>query len=112
MNGTNPLIRPAGPQLVKDTAKPRADADDAAIGALFGAILFPPAGIILGHVSRGQARRRGLRPSVPASMGCILGYALTILVITGIILLIAAMARTGPPPLPCEAGANPHYPWC
>ena len=33
MNGTNPLIRPAGPQLVKDTAKPRASIHPACLTA-------------------------------------------------------------------------------
>jgi uncharacterized protein DUF4190 len=89
------LIQPGDPQWLKNAAKPRADADGAAIGAIFGAFLLPPLGIILGHVSRGQAKRHGLQPSAIATLGCILGYVFTVIAVIGIIVIVAAAAKSG-----------------
>lgn len=109
MNSADPLIRDNDPQWLKNAARPRADADGAAIAALILAFFFPPLGIILGHVSRGQARRRGLRPSVPATLGCVLGYVFTVLGILGIIMIVNAF--TPGQPVPCDY-TNSHYPYC
>src|SRR5260370_6870314 len=72
--------QPDGPPWVHAT-RPRADADGAAIAALITAFFFAPLGIIFGHVSRGQAKRRGRQPSVTATAGCVPGSIFTPLLI-------------------------------
>lgn len=96
MTDTGPLVRDSDPQWLKNAARPRADADSAAIGALFGAFLFPPAGIILGHVSCAQANRRGQAPSAPAWWGMVLGYVFTALTVIIIAVVIIAAVKSGP----------------
>lgn len=72
--------------------RPRADADGAAIAALIMAFLVPPLGIVFGFVSRGQAKRRGLRPSAVASWGAGLGIAFTLLSVLLAVMVIEAFA--------------------
>jgi tellurite resistance protein TehA-like permease len=77
--------------------KTKADADGAAIGSIFGAFLFPPLGIILGHVSRSQAKRHNQIPSSVATLGCVLGYIFTIISLIVIIIIVAAIAKSADP---------------
>jgi hypothetical protein len=75
-------------QSIYQPVQPKADADGAAIASLIIAFFIPPLGIILGHVSRGQAKRAGRRPSAAATWGTVLGYVFTVLTV----ILIAAVA--------------------
>lgn len=50
-----------------------------AILSLVFAIIFPPAGIVLGHVARRQIRQSGEQGSGLATAGLVLGYLLTAL---------------------------------
>jgi peptidyl-prolyl cis-trans isomerase B (cyclophilin B) len=90
-------------------ARPKADADGAAIAALICAFIIPVLGIIFGHVSRGQARRKGLEPSGVATAGCVLGYVFTAIAVIAIIAIAVAAAYAGS--APCDTG-NPNWPYC
>jgi len=68
----------------------RADADAAAVGGIISVFVFPPLGVILGHVSRGQARRRGLEPSAVATWACALGYVFIAAAVAVLAVLLAA----------------------
>ena len=59
------------------TPPQRAEADGAAIASLICAFLLAPAAIVLGHTSRGKARRGGMRPALVATWGTVLGYIAT-----------------------------------
>ena len=76
------------------TAPPRAEADGAAITALITAFFAPLLAIIFGHISRGQAKRKGLRPSAVATWGLVLGYVFTGLAVLLVISLAATAAKT------------------
>jgi tellurite resistance protein TehA-like permease len=80
-----------------ENVKTKADADGAAIGSIFGAFLFPPLGIILGHVSRNQAKRHNQIPSSIATLGCVLGYLFTGIYLIVIIAIVAAIAKNADP---------------
>jgi hypothetical protein len=62
-----------------------------------------------GHVSRGQARRKGLEPSGVAAAGCVLGYVFTAIAVIAIIAIAVAAAHAGS--APCDA-SNPNWPYC
>jgi hypothetical protein len=81
--------------VTTQTAPPRAEADGAAIASLISAFFIPLLAIILGHVSRGQAKRRGLQPSAVATWGTVLGYVFTGLTVLVVILLVATAAKVG-----------------
>lgn len=92
--------------------KPTAPADGAAIGAIICAFVIPPLGIILGHVSRGQAKRAGLNPAPVATWGAVLGYLFTITYIIIIIALaVAAVHAANSIPTTCDY-TNPNWPNC
>ena len=80
------------------TAPPRAEADGAAITALITAFFAPLLAIIFGHISRGQAKRKGLRPSAVATWGLVLGYVFTGLAVLLVIILVVATAKTASGP--------------
>jgi len=58
-----------------------ADADGAAIADLIVAFFIPPLGVVFGHVSWNQAKRRGLRPSGVATGAIYLGYIFSIIAV-------------------------------
>jgi Domain of unknown function (DUF4190) len=76
---------------------------------LTGSAIIPVLGIIFGHVSRGQARRKGLEPSGVATAGCVLGYVFTAIAVIAIIAIAVAAAHAGS--APCDA-SNPNWPYC
>ena len=76
-------------------ARLRAEADGAAIASLISAFFIPLLAIILGHVSRGQAKRRGLQPSAVATWGTVLGYVFTGLSALVVIVLLVTAAKVG-----------------
>jgi len=80
-------------------AKPVAPADGAAIASLIAAFFIPFVAIVLGHVSRGTAKRAGYKPSAAATWGCVLGWVFTgiaLLVVLGfVVTLIVAAGSAG-----------------
>jgi hypothetical protein len=67
-----------------------------AIAALILALSFYPAGIVLGHVARGQIKRTGEGGRGLATAALIIGYlqvALTVAVIGVAVILVALGAR-------------------
>ncbi len=74
---------------------PVAQADGMAIASLILAFFVPIAGAILGMVSRGQAKSKGLQPSPVATWGMILGWVFTgIAVLSTILVVILAASNT------------------
>lgn len=66
-----------------------------AISAFILAFFVPPAAIVLGHVSRGEARRADRQPSGLATAGLVLGYIFTVLAVLAVVIVVAAAANTG-----------------
>lgn len=88
-----PNQSPAGPPPVFVSVPPT---NGMAIAALILAFLFFPAGIVLGHVARGQIRRTGEGGRGLATAAPIIGYlqlALTVAVIGVAGVLVALGAR-------------------
>ena len=98
---------PDGPPWVHAT-RPKADADGAAITGFVLAFFFPVIGFILGAVSQGQAKRRGMRQSSLATAAMWIGAALTVIEVILVIVIIAAGSKTGQA---CDI-SNPAYPYC
>jgi len=89
----NPSNVPAGPPPVYVVAPPT---NGMAIAALILAFLFYPAGIVLGHVARGQIKRTGEGGRGLATAALIIGYlqvALTVAVIGVAVVLVALGAK-------------------
>jgi hypothetical protein len=91
MNTYIPATRPP--------ARPRAEAQTIDIVAFILAIFFPIAGLIMGHVARGQAKRRGLQPCALNTWTVVLGWIFTalfaILLTTVIVSCGAAIVQIG-----------------
>lgn len=66
-----------------------------AITAFVAAFVFPPAAVVLGHVSHHEAKVAGRQPSGLATAGLVLGYIFIALGILLAIVLVASVAHTG-----------------
>jgi hypothetical protein len=107
----NDLIQPSDPRQLQHVIRPRADADGAAIAAIITVWFLPLLGVILGHVSRGAAKRHGLEPASVATAAMIIGYiGLALGVLLGI-MVVLAFAHTGGQPVPCDT-TSPAWPYC
>lgn len=59
-----------------------------AIAALVSAFVFAPLGIVFGHLSLGQIKRTGEDGRGLALAGLIIGYAVTVLTVVGLLLMV------------------------
>jgi heme/copper-type cytochrome/quinol oxidase subunit 2 len=73
-------------------ARPRAEAANIDIAAFILAIFFPIAGMIMGYVARGQAKRRGFQPCALNTWTIVLGWVFTVL---GIVLIVVFAVSVG-----------------
>jgi hypothetical protein len=76
---------PAGKQ-----ARPRAEAQTIDIVAFVLALFVPIAGLIMGHIARGQAKRRGFQPCALNTWTIVLGWLFTVLAVVIIVYLAVA----------------------
>ena len=74
---------------------PSGQTNSLAIAALVTSLVFSPAGIIMGHIARGQIRRTGEGGDGMALAALIIGYISVAISITGIIVFVAAMGSAG-----------------
>lgn len=75
------------------TARLRADAVGLDIAAFIVLFFVPPAALVMGHIARGQAKRRGLQPCALSTWTIVLGWiftALTVLLLTTLIVSCGA----------------------
>lgn len=89
----NPTNVPGGPPPVYVAVAPT---NGMAIAALIVVFFFFPAGIVLGHVARGQIKRTGEGGRGLATAALIIGYlqvALTVAVIGVAVILVALGAK-------------------
>jgi hypothetical protein len=78
---------------------PAAPTNTLAILALLFGFMFPIAGIICGHIARGQIKRTGESGDGLALAGLILGYVLTgltVLFVIGYVIFFAVLLSTIP----------------
>lgn len=69
-----------------------------AIGALISSLVFPPLGIVLGHIALSQIKRTGEEGRTLAIVGLVIGYVATILTVLFVVfaVLMAVMAADNP----------------
>ncbi len=74
---------------------PPARTNGMAVASLVGAVVFAPLGIVFGHISLSQLKRSGEQGRGIAIAGLIIGYLMTALALTAVVLLVVFAVLIG-----------------